>query len=229
MAAIMTFSTLKTDVTAYCERNNNAVFIEQLPRLIMLAENRLALEAKQQGFQTVVTGTFQTFGTLADPAYLLRKPSWWRETISFTYNDTTINAATGLAYGWTPVRLRSLEYVKNFWPVSSQPGKPRFYADYNAQNFLIAPSPNLTNGYNFEFELAYYARLQPLSEESEVNWLTENVPQLLFYAAMAEAQLFLKNHDKAATWLALYNDQKGALLGENAERLADRSEVVTRG
>ncbi len=225
---ILTYDSLVEALAKYNERSTNTDFLAQLPRLIMLAENRIAMDAKQQGFQSVVTGQFQTLSTISSPAHILAKPAWWRETISLTYYDTYTNPASGAAYGWTPVLLRSLEYVKNYWPVSTAPGKPRFYADYNAKNFLIAPAPSLSAGYGFEFELAYYARLQPLGPDDQVNWLTENVPQLLFYAAMGEAALYLKNQEGVQTWFGQYNDQKGSLLGENAERLADRSEVVTR-
>ena len=46
------------------------------------------------------------------------------------------------------------------------------------------------------------------------------------------AQLSVKiveGTEVAASWKGRYDEQKSSLLGENAERLADRSEVVVRG
>lgn len=207
MSASLTYSSLLTQVPGYLERSD-AALTAQLPTLIMLAENRLATDMKQQGFQAVVKGNLSA--TIA-------KPAFWRETISFNYKDPVT--------GWQPLRLRALEYLKNYWPVQSSTSTPRFYADYNFQNFLVAPSPDSA----YEFELVYYARLDPLDDSNQTNWLTLNAPQCLLYACILEAQLWLKNDAKAAFWQSQYDNQKQGLLQETAERLGDRSEVVTRG
>ena len=212
MAATLTYASLITQIPSYCERSD-ANFLAQLPSFIMLAENRLATDMKQQGFQAVVSGTFG----LGSGGAVLAKPAFWRETISFTFKDPVL--------GWLPLRLRDLGYVKNYWPVMASTGTPRFYADYNVSNFYIAPSPAVA----YPFELAYYARLEPLDTTNQTNWLTLNAPQTLLYACMLEAQLWLKNPDKAQFWKGLYDDAKGGVSQENAERLADKSEVVTRG
>ena len=147
MSASLTYSSLLTQVPGYLERSD-AALTAQLPTLVMLAENRLATDMKQQGFQAVVKGNL---------AATIEKPAFWRETISFNYKDPVT--------GWQPLRLRALEYLKNYWPVQSSTSIPRFYADYNFQNFLIAPSPDSA----YEFELAYYARLDPLDDTNQTN------------------------------------------------------------
>lgn len=207
-AAVLTYNILLEQIPSYCERAGETQLIAQLPMIIMLAENRLAADMKQQGFQSVVTGTF------GGP--VMAKPAFWRSTISFNYRDPVA--------GWLPVDLRSLEYLKNYWPVEANIAAPLYYADYNATNFLIAPSPNAA----YEFELAYYARLQPLSSSNGSNWLTVNAPQTLLYACIFEAQLWSRNLEKATFWKAQYEDQKNSIVSENAERLTDRNEVVTR-
>lgn len=209
MAAGLTYDSLVLQLQSYCERTD-APFISELPTFIMLAENRLATDMKQQGFQSVVKGNLTGASAMA-------KPAFWRETISFTFKDPTA--------GWLPLRLRSLEYLKNFWPLASAVAQPRFYADYNYSNFYVAPTPDKT----YEFELAYYARLEPLDGTNQTNWLTLNAPQTLFYAAMLEAQLWIKNPEKTQLWQSMYSDAKGSIQQENAERVADKTEVVTRG
>lgn len=210
MAVALTYSLLVAQIPGYSERSD-AAFAAMVPTFVMLAENRLAAEVKQQGFQSVVSGTL----AVGNP--VMAKPAFWRETISFTYKDPVL--------GWAPLRLRALEYVKNFWPVAASIAPPRFYADYNASNFYVAPSPD----YAYPFELAYYARLEPLDATNQTNWLTLNAPQLLLYASMLEANLWLKNTDKVAFWQGLYESAKGAITQENAERTADKTEVVVRG
>ena len=58
MATAMTFTTLKQDVQRYLERGNtlasDPIVFEQIPRLINLAERRIARELKVEGFINVV-------------------------------------------------------------------------------------------------------------------------------------------------------------------------------
>lgn len=209
MAASLTYTTLIAEIPSYLERQD-APFIAQLPTFIMLAENRIAADLKQQGFQAVVKGNF----TLGNP--VMQKPAFWRETISLTYKDPV--------YGWQPVKLRTLDYIKNFWPMAASVNPPRYYADYNAANFYIGPSPDQA----YQFELAYYARLQPLDASNQTNWLTLNAPQALLYACLVEAYQWAKNTAKAQEWEAAYKERRDALIQENQERLTDKGEVVTR-
>ena len=123
------------------------------------------------------------------------------------------------------MRLRALEYVKNFWPVAATTSSPRFYADYNATHFMVAPSPDQT----YDFELAYYARLDPLDATNETNWLTLNAPQCLLYACILEAQMWCKNVEKATFWQGQYEAAKGAIIMENMERINDKTQTVSRG
>lgn len=209
MTTELTYTGLAAALPSYCERNDTA-FAEQIPLFINLAENRLAGDLKQQGFQTVVVGVF-------DSAATMQKPAFWRETISFSYTD-----ADGVKH---PIFLRNYEYLRAINPDITAEGPPEFYADYNFNNFLLSPIPD--NAY--DFELVYYARLTPLSEDNETNWLTLNAPQALLYAAIWEAQLWLKNTDKAAFWEAQYNGAKAPFMAETGERLGDRNVKVTRG
>lgn len=203
-----TFSTLLNLIPAYAERPD-ATFIAQVPTFIALAENRIATDMKQQGFQSVVSSTLPLISSMA-------KPSFWKETISFNYTD-----ATGVRH---PLFLRPLEYLRNYWPNESLTDTPKFYADYNATHFLFAPTPSAA----FAFELVYYARLQPLGASNDSNWMTLNVPQALFSACMVEACRFSKNAARQATWEDMYQSSSGAIKSENAERMADRNTVFTR-
>lgn len=202
------YSQLQTLVPQYAERTD-ATFAAQVPTFIALAENRIATEVKQQGFQAVVSGTLPTTSTMA-------KPSYWRETISFNF--------TSAAGARAQLLLRPVEYVRNYWPNESLQDTPRFYADYNATHFLLGPTPSSA----LNFELVYYARLQPLGASSDTNWLTTNMPQALLAAIMVEACRYIKNAARQASWEDMYQGAVGGLKQENAERQADRTTVFTR-
>lgn len=206
----LTFSRLVNQLTDYGERTDEA-YVNEIPVFIMLAENRLATEMKQQGFQAVVNGKFDQ--TVSQP-----KPSFWRETISFSY----LNADNEIV----PLYLRSLEYCKAYWPRSAlTTSGPMYYADYNSTHFYVAGTP----AGKYPFELVYYARLEPLSAEHQENWMTLNAPQALLYACLLEAALWKKNMQDVQTYKGEFGEAMGGLLNENKERLADRGTVVERG
>lgn len=209
----LTYTTLQEQVGSYTERTNDATFMAQVPYFIMLAENRIATDMKQQGFVSVV----KTSLTVGANGATMAKPAYWRETIAFNYKDPVT--------GWQPMRMRSLEYLKNYWPVAANTSPPRFYADYNFTNFLLAPSPDQA----YEAELVYYARLDPLSSDNTTNWLTVNAPQCLLYATLLEAYIWTKNSAKIQEFQGHYDAAKAGFVQETAERLGDRTEVVTRG
>jgi len=202
-----TYTELQTLVPQYAERTDTA-FADQIPTFIALAENRLATEMKQQGFQAVVSGQLPLTSALA-------KPSFWKETISFYFTNADGERV--------PILLRPLEYVRNYWPNSSLQDEPKFYADYNATHFLLGPTPVAA----YDFELVYYARLQPLSDTNTSNWLTLNAPQALFAAIMVEACRYIKSA-RQPVWEEMYQSASGALKQENTERQADRTTIFTR-
>lgn len=204
MAESITYTSLVTDMESYLERKD-ANAIAQIPRFIMLAENTLATELKILGFQDVVTGVFPTTQNT------IPKPAYWRDNISFNYTDATGNRVELLP--------RSYEYCRNFWPNPTLKDVPRFYADYNFDNFLIVPTPSTA----LNFEMLYHARIQPLDATNSTNWLTKNAPQLLLSAAMIEALTWTKNSTELQKWQAKYDRALSAFNAEDRNRIKDRT------
>ena len=213
MATTMTFETLKDDVRRYLERGSSyaadAVVYEQIPRLINLAERRIARELKVQGFIAVVSDTL----TVGQSVYA--KPDRWRDTIS-------INIGTGATLAnRTMLFSRDYEYCRTYWPDESQTDTPRFYADYNYDNWLLAPTPAQA----FPIEIMYY-ELPPLLDDTiQTNWLTEYAPQLILYGTLLEATPFLKNDERIGTWQQFYDRAAAMLNGEDLAKIFDRAAV----
>jgi hypothetical protein len=72
-------------------------------------------------------------------------------------------------------------------------------------------------------EVLYYAQPPLLDDSNQENWLTEYAPQLLLYAALLEAEPFLKNDERIATWQALYDRAAAMLNGEDLAKIFDRN------
>ena len=209
MPAQMTFTSLQQDVRRYLERGSvtDPIVYDQLPRLITLAERRIARELKIQGFQTVVNTTLQA-GLAVYP-----KPDRWRDTIS-------MNVGTGANYNThSPIFTRSYEYVRSYWPNETETGTPIFYADYNYSNWIFAPTPDA----NYPLEVLYYELPPLLDDTNQTNWLTEFAPNILLYGVLVEATPFVKDDERVQLWQSYYDRALAAINGEDLQKIMDRS------
>lgn len=213
MATAMTFTSLKQDVQRYLERGDtlasDPIVFEQIPRLINLAERRIARELKIEGFINVVTGTLSA-GQSVYP-----KPDRWRDTVS-------ISIGTGATLDNRKVLFaRVYEYLRSYWPNALETDTPLFYSDYDYSHWLLAPTPDA----EYPFEILYY-ELPPLLDESvQTNWITEYAPQLLLYGTLVEATPFLKNDERIPVWQNMYDRAAAMLNGEDLAKILDRSAV----
>lgn len=209
MPASMTFTSLQSDIRNYLERGGatDPIVYEQIPRLITLAERRIARELKIQGFQRVVNTTMQS-GVAVYP-----KPDRWRDTIS-------INIGTGANNNThTPVFARSYEYIRQYWPDETQTDQPEFYADYNYNFWIFGPTPDA----DYPMEVLYYELPPLLDEVTQTNWLSEYAPNLLLYGSLVEATPFVKDDQRVQLWQSYYDRSLAALNGEDLQKIVDRS------
>lgn len=206
MAYVMTFTSLQQDVQRYLERGftseSDPYVYEQIPRLINLAERRIARQLKLQGFLRYV----QT--TLAVGVSVYEKPDRWRDTVSMTLNGQ-------------PIFVRSYEYLRSYWPDPAATGTPEFYTDYDYNHWRIVPTPAATG----TLEVGYYELPALLDDTNTTNWLTEYAPNLLLYATLLEATPFLKNDERIQTWANFYQEAAQSLTGEDMSKILDRTAV----
>jgi hypothetical protein len=209
MPASVTFTSLQSDIRNYLERGGSTdpIVFEQIPRLITLAERRIARELKIQGFLAVVNTTMQS-GVAVYP-----KPDRWRDTVSINIGTGTNNNTRKQIYA------RSYEYIREYWPDETQEATPEFYADYNYSNWVFAPTPDA----DYPMEVLYYELPPLLDEATQTNWLTEYAPNLLLYASLVEATPFVKDDQRVQLWQTYYDRALSALNGEDLQKIIDRS------
>jgi len=199
-AQTMTYDSLVEDVKRYCERND-ASFVDQIPRLIMLTEQSIAAEIKTLMQLNVVNTTL-----LVDNP-VLEKPARWRKTISMKINGQ-------------PVLNRSMDYVTQY-QTESPTNQPLYYGDYDYDHWALAPIPDD----DYPVEIIYYSRIQPLDITNQENLLTREAPQALLFGTLLQTQGYLKNTDKLAVWKGYYDAAISALKGEDQRRMVDRNAV----
>jgi len=197
----MTYDSLVLNIQQYMERND-ADFIAQIPNLIALAESSIAAELKTF-MQLIVVET-----SLADEQTVLNKPARWRKTVSMKVNGQ-------------PILLRSQDYVAQYISESDE-GVPKYYADYDYNNWNFAPIPDQS----YPVEIIYYAEIQPLDTANQQNLWTTIAPQAMLYGALLQAQGYLKALDKLPVWKGYYTDALAAIKKEDNSRRVDRNTTV---
>lgn len=209
----MTYTSLIGDLQAYLERGQTtdpAVY-NQLPKLIENAQRRIARSIKILGFQQAVTSTFVP-GTAVLP-----KPDRWRETISFNfgnYNPISLQYTVR-----TLIVPRSYEFIRSFWPDDTATGQPQYFADYNYNNWIFAPTPDQA----YPFEVLYWELPALLDAVNQQNWLTQYAPEVLLYSSLLECTPFLKDDGRIPTWEGLYQQGMQALSNEDIQDLVSRA------
>lgn len=194
----MDYNSLTEQIKQYSKRTDE-FFISQIPNFINQAINRIYSEAKNIGFEKVVTAQ------LAQNQFLLDKPADWKETVSLTISPGSLSV----------LQLRTLEFCQAYWPnPSTERSIPLFYADYNNYNsFYLAPTPDQ----NYFFTLIYLA-LPLFNAENPTNFLTLRYPSLLLYASMLETIPFLKGDERVPVFESLYNRALQS-INKDAEKL----------
>ena len=205
-ASVITYDSLVLNIQTYLERTDTTT-IENIPLFIMLAEQVIASQIKFLGNLTVQESTMVAGNAI------IPKPARWHKTVSF-------NIAT--ATGNQPVLLRKYEYLKEYWPVQTNTATPLYYADYDYDHWLIAPTPDQ----NYSFETLYYQRVQPLDSNNQTNWFTQYAPQALLFGSLLQAMPFLKNDDRGPIFQQQYDLIMSTLTNEDKLRIADRQAIA---
>ncbi|CAB4195235.1 hypothetical protein UFOVP1640_3 [uncultured Caudovirales phage] len=200
-AYVQTYDNLVADVINYMERDD-AQFVAQIPTLIGLAESAIAAELKTL-LQLIVVET-----NLLAAQDILEKPTRWRKTISMKVNGK-------------PILMRSQDYVAQYQS-ESDPGQPKYYAEYDYNNWAIAPVPDAS----YPVEIIYYSLVQPLDTTNQTNLFTQQCPQAMLFGTLLQAQGYLKAIDKLPIWKTYYTDSLAALKKEDNSRRVDRNTSI---
>ena len=203
---VMTYDSLTSTVLQYLERRDAAV-VEAIPTFITLCEFEIAQNIKTLG-QMEVVGSNMNIG---NP--VIAKPARWRKTTSMTLSNSGSKQ---------PILLRKLEYLNNYAQDVTATGVPLYYADYDYDHWLVAPTPNQA----YAFEALCYTRLEPLSSSHQTNWLTINAPNAMLFGTLKQTAPFLKNDARLAVWKSMFDEALVALKTEDTLRVADRSAIA---
>jgi len=169
-----TLATLKTAIQDYAD-NSETSFVTNLPNFIKAAEEKIFKGVDLDIFRKNVTSAF----TSSDQ--FLTVPSDY--LASFSLQITTSGSESFLLQ-------KDVNYLREYTPASSTTGLPKYYARFDSDNFIVAPTPDS----NYTLELHYYYRPASITAgaDSGTTWLSTNAPFALLYGSLIEAYYYMK-------------------------------------
>jgi hypothetical protein len=86
--------------------------------------------------------------------------------------------------------FKDLDFVQTYTPDPTTTGQPKYYAQFDVDNFILAPSPDA----NYTVDIHYLYRPTSLTAgaDSGTSWLSENAEISLLYGSLIEAYTFMK-------------------------------------
>jgi hypothetical protein len=171
-----TFTTLKTAIQDYTQ-NTESTFVSQLSRFIINAEERIFKECQLDVFRRSSQGS-ATSGN----AYLSKPTDFLAQNSLSVINSSSKEF---LLY-------KQVTALQDYTPNPSTTGTPKYYADWDNNTFLLAPTPDS----NYTMELHYFYRPTSITASSDgTSWLGTNAELALLYGSLVEAYTFMKGED----------------------------------
>jgi len=170
-----TYLQLKTAVQDYTE-NDETTFVNNVPLFIRLSEERILKNVQLNLFKKNVSGN-----TTSGNKYLAL-PSDYLTTFSLSLAGSNGDKFFLLK--------KDPSFIQEYTPDSTTTGSPKYYADYDVDNFILAPTPDAS----YTAELHYFYRPTSLTtgSDSGTTWLSENAELALLYGSLIEAYVFMK-------------------------------------
>ena len=170
----MTYGELKQAIQDYTE-NDETTFVNNIPLMIRLAEERILKNVSLNLFQK------NQFGNMTSGNEYLASPSDFLAPFSLS-----IDVSGDKEF----LLFKDLDFVQSYTPDATTTGQPKYYAQFDVNNFIIAPTPDA----NYTVDIHYLYRPTSITSgaDSGTTWLSDNAELALLYGSLVEAYIFMK-------------------------------------
>jgi len=171
----MTYDELVTNIRNYMETDSNVLSNSVIDTFILMTENRILRDIDLEVFRQ------NSIGNLTAGNRFLTMPN---DILTHRYmlvRDTGTNEETFLDF-------RDVSFIKEYWENSTELGFPKYYAVWNQNTFVVAPTPNVS----YSVELGYIRKPAGLSSSNQNTWLSINAPEVLLYGCLVQAYSYTK-------------------------------------
>ena len=195
-----TKATLTTAIQDYTD-NSETTFVNNIPNFIKASEEKILKSVDLDYFRKNVTSA------LTSSDEFLTVPSDY--LASFSLQITTSGSESFLLQ-------KDVNFLREYTPASTTTGLPKYYARFDEDNFIVAPTPNS----NYTIQLNYFYRPASLTagSDSGTTWVSTNAPFALLYGSLVEAYTFMKGEPDV---IQNYN----GLFTQYLERVKDLGEA----
>ena len=195
-----TKATLTTAIQDYTD-NSETTFVNNIPNFVKAAEEKILKSVDLDYFRKNVTSA------LTSSDAFLTVPSDY--LASFSLQITTSGSESFLLQ-------KDVNFLREYTPASTTTGLPKYYARFDEDNFILAPTPNS----NYAIQLNYFYRPASLTagSDSGTTWVSTNAPFALLYGSLVEAYTFMKGEPDV---IQNYN----GLFTQYLERVKDLGEA----
>ena len=142
-----TYATLKQALQDYTE-NTETSFVNNLPLFIRSAEERILKSVQLNLFRRNASGT------MSQGNKYLRVPDDFLAPYSLSYTTSSEEVF---------VEFKDVSFIQTYNPDSTVTGLPKYYASFDVNNFILAPTPNAS----FATELHYLYRPASITAGSD--------------------------------------------------------------
>jgi hypothetical protein len=195
-----TKATLTTAIQDYTD-NSETIFVNNIPNFIKASEEKILKSVDLDYFRKNVTSALTSSDAfLTVPADYLA---------SFSLQITTSGSESFLLQ-------KDVNFLREYTPASTTTGLPKYYARFDEDNFILAPTPDS----NYTIQLNYFYRPASLTAgaDSGTTWVSTNAPFALLYGSLIEAYTFMKGEPDV---IQNYN----GLFTQYLERVKDLGEA----
>jgi len=169
-----TYDSLKQAIQDYTE-NTETTFVNNLDLFIKNTEERILKIAQLEVFRKNASGALTASNKfLAVPTDYLA---------SYSVCITNGSDKEFLLF-------KDVNFVQSFNPDPATTGVPRYYAQFDVNNFILGPTPN--SNYNVDIHYFYRPNSLTAGAGSGTTWLSENASVALLYGCLIEAYTFMK-------------------------------------
>jgi len=170
-----TYAQLKQAIQDYVE-TTETTFVANVPLFIRSAEERILKSVQLSLFRKNATTT------LSSGSQYLPCPSDFLSPWSLSFTPASGDK--------TFLRFKSVSFVQSYNPGPSDTGSPRYYAQFDVDNFILSPTTDAS--YTAELHYLYRPASITAGAEDGTTWLSTNADLSLLYACLIEAYIFLK-------------------------------------
>jgi hypothetical protein len=168
----MNYVELKQSIIDFTE-NTDTTFEENIPTFVQNTERRIYSSVLIPVLRKNVTGSMT-----ANNKYLTCPTDF------LSPYELAVVDPTG-SYNY--LLQKDVSYVRQNYPEPTYAGVPKYYAQFDQNTFILAPTPS--DNYTAELHYYYY----PTSiVTAGTTWVGDNFPMCLLYGALAEANVFMK-------------------------------------